>query len=104
MLSSQILMERYIYLSLILEQTCKLEIPSLSLQEFNTINTLKLVSFTDAAEVAVKFRVDFFNSNKSRDPIYFKKSRNFLSDAEKSPLDTQECRRGSNMSCGAIDS
>jgi len=48
-------------------------------------------------------RVDFFNSNESRDPIDFKKSCNF-NDAERNPLDTQECRRGSNMSCGAIDS
>jgi len=29
---------------------------------------------------------------------------NFLTNVEESPLDIQECRRGSNISCGAIDS
>jgi len=70
---------------------------SFLIQEFDTIDTLKL-SFTNAAEVADGLRVE------SRDSIDIKKSCKFLNDAEGSPLDTQECRRGSNISCGAIDS
>jgi len=74
------------------EQACELEIPSLSLQEFDTIDTL------NAAEVVDDFQVEFRNS------IDIKKSCKFLNDVEESPLDTEECRRGSNISCGAIDS
>jgi len=74
-----------------------LEIPSLSLQEFDTIDTLELVSFTDAAEMADGLRVE------SRDSINIKKSCKILSDAEESLLDTEECRRGSNIFCDAID-
>jgi len=67
------------------EQACELEIPSLSLQEFDTIDTL------NAAEVVNGFRVESSESCK------------FLKNAEESPLDTQEYRRDSSISCGAID-
>jgi len=71
---------------------------SLSLQEFDTIDTLKLASFTDAAEVTDSLRVE------SRDSIDIKKSCKFLNDAEGSLLVPREYRRGLNISCSAIDS
>lgn len=93
------------------EQYYNMEVPSIVLQEYDTLDTL--TSLTGAAEAANGLCVSKTNASspsqcqssrlyESHDPTNSKKSHYSIIN-EVTPYDTQDIHRGSNTSCGAID-